>query len=109
VPTWKSNVRATYTSGGFSASLNWSRIGQVTDQALADRATGIEPKVGDEHYFDLGLRYDTKAGFEIFGGVQNLTNNEAPSILTGFTSANSDLTTYDGIGRAYFIGAKMKF
>ena len=30
-------------------------------------------------------------------------------ILTGFTNTNTDNTTYDGIGRRFFVGVKIGF
>lgn len=109
IPEWKANVRFSIENGPFTATLNWSHIGDVTDQALADRVTKIEPVVSSQNYFDLGLRFETEAGFTLFGGVQNLFDNDAPEILTGFTAANSDLTTYDAVGRSYFIGTSLRF
>jgi hypothetical protein len=41
--------------------------------------------------------------------VSNLLDEDPPVILTGFTNTNTDNTTYDGIGRRFFVGLKFGF
>ena len=65
-------------------------------------------------YFDLTLRYSFDNNLEIGLLVENLFNKKAPLLGAGvagtsFNNGNTMPTTYDVIGRAYTISAKLKF
>lgn len=65
-------------------------------------------------YFDLSLRYTFDDKLELGLLVENLFNTKAPLLGAGvagttFNNGNTMPTTYDVIGRAYTISAKLKF
>ncbi len=65
--------------------------------------------VGSADYTDLTGAYTFKRiGTEVLVGVNNVFGKNAPLIYSGF-NANTDSSTYDQIGRAYFARVKVTF
>ena len=65
--------------------------------------------VGSADYTDLTGSYTfKKIGTEVLVGVNNVFGKNAPLIYSGF-NANTDSSTYDQIGRAYFARVKVTF
>lgn len=65
--------------------------------------------VGNADYTDLTGSYTIKKiGTEVLVGVNNVFGKNAPLIYSGF-NANTDSSTYDQIGRAYFARVKVTF
>jgi iron complex outermembrane receptor protein len=56
----------------------------------------------------VGYRVPELANSEIQLGVRNLTDRQAPLVYSGF-NASTDLRTYDGIGRFYWMRWTVKF
>ena len=105
LPELRTNMRLVYDIGAFQTSLNWQRIGAV-DERPGD---GGDTHIDAWNYFDLFTRYTFAEKFTLSAGVSNLLDEDPPVILTGFTNTNTDNTTYDGIGRRYFMGLKVGF
>jgi iron complex outermembrane receptor protein len=105
LPELRSNLRVVYDRGPFQASLNWQRIGDV-DERPGD---GGDTHISAWNYFDLFSRFTIAERYTLSAGVSNLLDEDPPVILTGFTNTNTDNTTYDGIGRRYFVGLKIGF
>lgn len=105
LPKLRSNLRVVYDRGPFQASLNWQRIGDV-DERPGD---GGDTHIDAWDYFDLFTRYTIAERYTLSAGVSNLFDKIPPVILTGFTNTNTDNTTYDGIGRRFFVGLKIGF
>jgi len=65
--------------------------------------------VGSADYTDLTGSYTMKSiGTEVLVGVNNVFGKNAPLVYSGF-NANTDSSTYDQIGRAYFARVKVTF
>lgn len=105
LPELRSNLRVVYDRGPFQASLNWQRIGEV-DERPGD---GGDTHISAWNYFDLYSRFTIAERYTLSAGVSNLLDEDPPVILTGFTNTNTDNTTYDGIGRRFFVGLKIGF
>lgn len=131
-PKWKWNARVGYSEGGFDASLLWNHISGVKLEEI--RPTGISrdtPAPGNTaaaynsilpafrqvqgyDYFDLSLRYDVNDTLQIGLLVENLFDKEPPLLGAGvagtsFNNGNTMPTTYDVVGRAYTLSAKLRF
>jgi outer membrane receptor protein involved in Fe transport len=50
---------------------------------------------------------------EVYGGIDNLLDTEAPNILSGtpfnVTGADTAADVYDVFGRRFYIGARVRF
>ena len=106
LPKNRGNLRAVYDNGNFQTSLNWNYIGNVAEGNPGDEE--FLPH-GAVSYFDLFARYSFLGNWEVAAGVTNLFDKQPPIVLTGFTATNTDNTTYDGIGRRYFVSTRVQF
>jgi iron complex outermembrane recepter protein len=108
LPRNRSNLRLVYDRGPLQAAINWQYLGKVTEGG-----PGTDPADAVLHsavsYFDLFGRYAFGEKVELSAGVTNLLDKAPPTILTGFTATNTDNTTYDGIGRRFFISTRFRF
>jgi outer membrane receptor protein involved in Fe transport len=107
IPDFKGVYSATYDSGPIT--LN----GQVRYLPQMELRPGVNSSIQELdaiYYFDLGGTLRLGEAFELFGGVDNVTDEQPP--LMGFSFAgdpNTDPSFYDVIGRRYFIGARARF
>ena len=116
-----------YIDGPATISLRWRHIGEVTDDDPSiDYAAfnGIET-IEAVDYFDLSFAFDITESFTLSAGVNNLfdklpgtptfngiiVDNRPNSLLLGDNQeqANTYPSTYDVLGRDFFISARMQF
>lgn len=105
-PRWKHVTTVTLGGKSGSLSLRWRYIGKMTDSANVVSAGSSTASVPAVSYFDLTGRIKAGDGFELRGGITNLTN-KAPPQFGG--PATTSVSTYDVIGRRFFIGATARF
>jgi outer membrane receptor for ferrienterochelin and colicin len=60
-------------------------------------------------YPDLSAGDTFARAVERSAGVVNLTDKQPPLILTGLTASNTDHSSYDGLGRRYFVWLTTRF
>lgn len=69
--------------------------------------------VGEYTAHDLQVKYDVNDVANIYFGVDNIFDEEAPLILPGVTGnttgTNTNASVYDNIGRGYYAGVRMRF
>lgn len=131
-PEWKWNGRVTFKDGPFDASLLWNHISKVKLEDI--RPTGIPlttaapgntasaynsimsafRQVSAYDYFDLALKFEVNENIEMGLLVENMFDTQPPLLGggvagTSFNSGNTLPTTYDVIGRAYTLNARLKF
>jgi len=100
LPEFRSNARISYDIREFSVALNWQRINKLIEEFS-------EGDVDTANYFDLSFAVDIDQNFKFFGGVNNLLNREIQQIPNQIS--NSDVNTYDPLGRRFFVGVKANF
>ena len=131
-PEWKWNARVGYSFGPAEVSLLWNHLSSVELETprpagipLDTRAPGnttgaynsILPafrQIDSYDSFDLSVRFDVTDNFEMGLLVENLLDEKPPLVGTGvggtaFNSGNTFPTTYDVIGRAYTVNARLRF
>ena len=104
------------------ANIGWSYAGfdtQLTARYIdsirlidPDGAPGIQPdlNVPSYTYLDLMLGYTFAERTRVQVGVQNLTDKEPPILYqNNVINANTDVQTYDTIGRAFFGSISHRF
>jgi iron complex outermembrane receptor protein len=105
------NLGAVYSVGDLT--LSWS--GQWMDAANGvDVAGDLAPEVIPAQWFhDVSARFDVTDYLSVYGGVRNVADNHVfigPSAFTATpTGWSTDPDTYDGLGRRWFMGAKVSF
>jgi iron complex outermembrane recepter protein len=100
IPEFRSNFRLTFDIDDIGLSLNWQRIHKLTEEFSGQ-------KVKAANYFDLGANVKASDKFTFFGGVNNLLDRKIQQIPNQIS--NSDVNTYDPIGRRFFFGIKGTF
>lgn len=103
-PEWRATGRVAWNFSDFQLSLRWQYIDEIA--TLAD-APDI-PTIDAYNYFYLNGSWAVNDHLELFGGVDNLFNEDPPIYSSGFQS-NTDPSTYDVIGRYFYVGARTRF
>jgi iron complex outermembrane recepter protein len=106
VPEWAGLGSITWGRGGLD--LTW-RTQYVGKQAIAGviQIERIDLEFGEEGYaraywiHDIAVNFEWNEGFEIYGGINNLTN--ARPYLA------SSAYPVSGVGRSYFLGMRGRF
>ena len=106
-PRWKWSSRLTWIDGPATASLRWRHIAGVRDD---DDATDfVVERLPAYDLFDLAFGFEVNDNLTLNAGVNNLFDKGPP--LIGFNSQQSNTypSTYDVIGRDFFISANLRF
>ena len=103
-----------YKWGAFGVSSSTTYTGPVAldDQFL--KSLKIAPGtvgVGSRTYQDFQFTYDVKKTVQVYLGLNNAFNTKAPPIISGLpgdtTGTETDASTYDPIGRRYYLGMRV--
>ena len=114
-PVWRLNNNLDYAVGKFSARVQLRILGKLTNAFIDDFDDLGTPETGVEGYLDIAFNYDVTENIQLFAGVNNALDNEAPLLGFGFTGrgggadANTDPSLYDVIGRVFFFGGTLNF
>lgn len=107
LPEWKATTRLAWSHGPVSASLRWVYIDEVVDRGATAANLAI-PGIDAYNYFYGNVSYDVNETLQVFGGIDNLLDEEPPVYTNGF-AYNTDPSTYDVIGRFFYAGARLRF
>lgn len=106
-PDFKLNVNTTYNSGPLTVRLAGRMIG---DMKLFPGVAAAVQKASPQWYFDAATTVEVVDQLELFGGIDNLFDNQPPILGTAISAdTNTDPSLYDVVGRRFFVGARMKF
>ena len=101
LPEWKWLASIGYAWAGFDGDLRWRHIDSMTDFSFPSF------KLDSVDYLDLTFGYtfsDALQGLRLRAGITNLTD-EDPIIYPSQQQSNTDPSTYDVLGRRYFVSA----
>ncbi len=91
----------------------WRHIGQMDDVSAAG---GVDTEIDGAdsyNYFDLIARTRVGDHFSVYGGVNNIADEEPPQIggsaIDGDANSGTNQGVYDGIGRTFYIGLSASF
>jgi outer membrane receptor protein involved in Fe transport len=113
-PRNKAVFNAAYKWGSLGATWTATYNGPVAldDQFL--KSLEIAPGsvgVGSRTYNDFQFTYDLKKTVQFYLGINNAFDAKAPAIITGLpgstTGTETDASTYDAIGRRYYLGVRV--
>jgi len=115
-PTWKGVLTTSWTGGKWQLRYNVRYIDSmdvVNSNALLSAPTvGMKPYVPTYLYHDLTARWNATDMLGLTLGVTNIAD-KAPPIYTTDSQAgiqsNTDPSTYDVLGRRYFLNVSMSF
>jgi iron complex outermembrane recepter protein len=105
---WKTFTTLNYGIGPFTASFRWRYIDKMIDQSCIGKSTCTAASPPAVSYYDVSGSWKINDNYEISGGVNNIGDKQPP-FFTSFTQANTDPSTYDVLGRRYYVGIKARF
>ena len=108
-PRWKATSTATYGVGTVDLSVKWRYLDDMANAGNVG-TTGVLPGVKATNYFDLDAVWRINSKLELRGGLVNLLDH-APPIVTPSPVGQyqTDLNTYDLIGRRFYVNLKARF
>jgi len=114
-PKNKGVLATFYSVGSWQFRYNLRYIDSLTvvnNDATLSPSTGAKPAVPTYLYHDLTAKWSINDTFALTGGVTNLADKDPPVYTTSSgvgIQANTDPSTYDVLGRRYFLNVQMKF
>jgi iron complex outermembrane recepter protein len=115
VPKFRGTVSATYSQGGWLATLDTRMIGAT--HLVNEWTNGVNVDDNDipfYWYFDARLSYKMDNGITFYGAVDNIAD-KYPPVIAMTDNAISDFEApyrddiYDGFGRVFRVGLRAKF
>ncbi|MDE2436057.1 MAG: TonB-dependent receptor [Sphingomonadales bacterium] len=106
-PRWKGLTTFGYRSDVFSMGLRWKYQNALADVSKVNTPTNVAIGVPAYATWDAFASVKINSTFELRGGINNLFDKGLPFVASNQTS--TDTALYDVIGRAFYIGAKVKF
>jgi len=108
LPEWKAAFTGTYTYGSAMGQLRARYIGAMRNENVVVDPTSTDEGVPSTWYFDASASWQITEELSIRGGVNNLFDKK-PRLYTDSVDSNTDPSTFDVIGRRFFMGASVKF
>ena len=112
LPVWKGLLNASYSVGPIEVGVTERYIADMKDASCVALFSGpcTARGVPATFYTDLTGRWKINDTLELRGGIQNVTNQEPRFFTSGSASqGNTDASTYDLIGRRYYVAVKARF
>ena len=108
-PKLRATLSTTYSLGGLSLQLSNRFIDKMVH---FNTVTGGSPVsntgTAATWYHDISARYAITQNLSVRAGVSNLTDQQ-PRLYSPNVQANTDPSTFDVLGRRYFVGLNAKF
>jgi outer membrane receptor protein involved in Fe transport len=104
---WRSNLSYTLTADSWSTTYSLRYIGGADDVNGGD-FDPLGKAVGSVVYSDLAASYFFSQSLKLSVGVDNMFDKKAP-YLTSWNDANTDVMTYDLLGRRGFAKLTYRF
>ncbi|WP_232492726.1 TonB-dependent receptor plug domain-containing protein [Novosphingobium kaempferiae] len=105
-PKWKANTTLGYSDDQFDASLVWRFIDKM-DHSNSVTSASAPKGIAAYHAFDFNLGFQFEGDVSLRAGVTNIFNKAPPSYSN--TPATYDASTYDVLGRNFFMSLSKQF
>lgn len=107
-PKWKSVLSATHRIGGLSTTLRWRHIDSMTDFRNVPTYSPTAISTPNYDIYDAMVSYAFNEKVTARIGVNNIEDKDPP-LFTSYSNSNTDPSTYDVLGRRWFVGINAKF
>ncbi len=111
-PENKIDASLTWYTGPVSARLGVSIIGEAEDARIDGGISKNDlpvPTLDRYNVWDFTGSYQLTDSIQLSGGISNLLDEEPPIYGGAAVQSNTDPSTYDVLGRRFFLGGKMTF
>jgi outer membrane receptor protein involved in Fe transport len=105
LPNWKATTSARYLNGSGSAGLRWRYISEMRALAKVSNPNSTTPNTKANNLFDLFANWGYDDHLQLSGGVNNVFDKDPP-VVNG-VSGTTEPSTYDILGRTYFIALRV--
>lgn len=105
-PEWRHTVTGSWSLDPFSLTATARYIDEMSHSNLVIGSTGTG--VESVWYFDLRGTWDVNDTVSLRAGVNNVLDEE-PQLYTPNIQSNTDPSTYDVLGRRYYVGLTARF
>jgi len=105
-PEWRSTINATWAMDALTigATARWIDAMEHSNSVTnAGPGTGVPSKT----YYDLRASFDLTSNLTLRAGVNNVTDTQPPLYIPNI-QANTDPSTYDVLGRRFFVGFNLR-
>ncbi|MEI9886096.1 MAG: TonB-dependent receptor [Rhizomicrobium sp.] len=99
-PDWKTLTTLSYGNGPVTASVRWRFVDSMTNASNVG-TTGTVRGVSARNYFDLDAVWNVSPDIDLGAGIVNLLDVAPP--LVGVTPGATSQSTYDLLGRQFFV------
>ena len=106
LPRWKALTTAGYETDALSAGLRWRFLGAMSDISSVTTPASPGAPVPKYSLFDLFASYQLTSQFQLRAGINNVFDKGLVVVSSSQTS--TDTSTYDPVGRSYYLGVKFK-
>lgn len=107
---WRGVLGIGWSMAGFDGLLTTRYFDGVVIRNADGVIPGVELDVPSRTYLDLTLGYTFRSDTRVQLGVQNLTDQGPPLLYqNNVTNANTDVSTYDVLGRQWFLAVTQTF
>ena len=115
-PTYKNkfNQRTVWNVGDWSFQYNWRYVGKAIEEPGGTAFPAAVSTIKAFNYVDAAMDWNVTKNLKVRLAVTNLFDKKPPEVgsTIGTTTTNSGNTFpawYDVVGRAYTVGATLKF
>lgn len=108
-PTWKAVGTIGWDVWKVESNLRWRYIDAMKNAKNVGN-TGTAKGVGDVLYWDFDTLVHVTRRVDVRAGVVNLFDKDPPTLNVSLSGAfATDVSTYDVLGRRFYIGVKARF
>ncbi len=102
-PELRGTLLTTYTMDNLQIQATTRYIDSMSHATLVTVPNAVATGVDATWYLDLTGRYDLTDNISLRAGINNVAN-QGPRLYSPNVQANTDPSTYDVLGRRYFVG-----
>lgn len=107
LPRWKAEGDLSWGAGPVGLTVSGRFIDAMTNRALLLDPASVATGAGKAWYWDLSGRWDVARDAQLRVGVLNLFDR-GPEIFRPAVDASTDPSTYDVIGRRFWVGLRVR-
>jgi outer membrane receptor protein involved in Fe transport len=106
LPRWKGLTTVGYDADTLSVGLRWRYLGSMADISKVTTPANPGKPVASYNLFDLFGNYQLSPNVTLRAGINNVLDKGLLVVASSQTS--TDTSTYDPVGRSYYLGVKFK-
>lgn len=107
LPTWKAATSVAYTDRVGTIGMRWRFLDKMQSSARATNPAATTPGQDAYNLFDLYGSFNVNTAFSLRYGINNLFDKDPPRL--GGRLGVTEPSTYDVLGRTFYVGITTKF